>query len=76
MAKQQPFQVKNKEESSFEKELKSMIKSGIEEVYPSLEEREIKDMVNKLLPDIDKLISTKVKQHLVELAKFMIKKFE
>ena len=76
MAKQQLLQPKNKEESSFEKELKSMIKSGIEEVYPSLEEREIKDMVNKLLPDIDKLISMKVKQHLVELAKFMIKKFE
>ena len=67
---------KSKEESVFEKELKIMIKDTIEETYPKLEAKEIKEIVDKLLPDIDNLVSKKVKQHLVELAKFIIKKFE
>lgn len=67
---------KSKEESVFEKELKTMIKETIEETYPHLEAKEIKEIVDKLLPDIDNLVSKKVKQHLVELAKFIIKKFE
>jgi DNA primase large subunit len=67
---------KNKEESVFEKELKIMIKETIEDTYPHLEAKEVKEIVDKLLPDIDTLVSKKVKQHLVELAKFIIKKFE
>lgn len=67
---------KSKEESVFEKELKIMIKETIEDTYPQLEAKEIKEIVDKLLPDIDNLVSKKVKQHLVELAKFIIKKFE
>lgn len=68
--------VENKTESVFEKEIREIIKTCIEKEYPKIVERDIKEIIDKLLPDIDRLISNKVKIHMTELFKVGIKKFE
>ena len=63
-------------ESVFDRELRTMIKNIIEEEYPSLQEEDVKKIISKLVPDLDELISKKIKQHLTELCKFLISKFD
>jgi nucleoid DNA-binding protein len=56
-------------------ELRLIIKEAVSEENTKIDEEELRRIIDKLLPDIDKLISYRVKIHLEEIGKFMVKKF-
>lgn len=60
---------------SVEREITQLVENIIRNSSTQLTEDEIKEIIQKLIPDLDQLISKKVKQHLVELAKFIINQF-
>lgn len=60
---------------SFMGELRAIIKDAVSEENQKINEEELRRIVDRLLPDIDKLISQHVKIHLEEIGKFMVKKF-
>jgi hypothetical protein len=55
--------------------LKSLISEELKKVEIELKEKEAKQIVHALIPEIDKLVAEKVKSHFVELAKFISEKF-
>ena len=57
------------------KELQESMEKIIRLVKVDLTKQEIKEIVEAILPDIDELISNKIKQHFVELAQFILNKF-
>ena len=59
-----------------EEELRESIEKIINLVQVSLTKQEIREVIGAILPDIDKLISDKVKQHFIELAEFTVNKFK
>ena len=59
-----------------EKELRESIEKIISLVQGYPTEQEMKEIIDAILPDIDRLISNKVKQHFIELAEFIVDKFK
>ncbi|MFW9871829.1 MAG: hypothetical protein ACFFG0_01920 [Candidatus Thorarchaeota archaeon] len=55
--------------------LKSLISDELKKQEYQLKENEAQQIVKALIPEIDKLISERVKQHFIELADFMKEKF-
>lgn len=60
----------------FEQELQECIEKLIQSIQIKLSKQEVKDIVENIIPDMDKLISSKVKQHFVEIAEFIINNFK
>jgi len=59
-----------------EQEIIELVKKMIEETQNEVTKDEIKEVINSILPDIDELISVKVKQHFIEIAEFIKNKFQ
>lgn len=59
-----------------EQEIIELVKKMIKETQNEVTKDEIREIINSILPDIDKIISVKVKQHLVEIAEFIKNKFQ
>lgn len=60
-----------------EKELRESIEKIINLLrFNLLTNQEMKEIVEAILPDIDRLIANKVKQHFIELAEFTVNKFK
>ena len=59
-----------------EQEIIELVKKIIKETQAEVTKDEIKEVMNLILPDIDKLISVEVKQHFVEIAEFIKNKFQ
>lgn len=57
----------------FNKELINIIDSRINFNQTSLIEKDIKNIINKLIPDLDKMISDRVKKHIQFLGENLIK---
>ncbi len=60
----------------FEKELQECIERLIQSIQIKLSKQEVKEIVENIIPDMDKLIANKVKQHFVEISEFIINKFK
>ena len=56
--------------------LRDFIEKVIEEKNEKLTQEEMLEIVKVLLPDLDKLISEKIKKHLVSVAGLMIEKLK
>jgi len=59
-----------------EQEIIELVKKMIKETQSEITKDEIKEVISSILPDIDKVISAKVKQHFVEIAEFIKNKFQ
>lgn len=59
-----------------EKELRENIEKIINLVQVNITRQEVKEIVEAILPDIDRLVANKVKYHLIELAEFTVNKFK
>jgi len=62
--------------SPIEAEFIRMVDKIFKEKNIELQEIEIKKIIKELLPDIDALISKKVKQHFYEFGSFLVEKFK
>lgn len=60
----------------FEKELQECIERLIQSIQIKLSKQEIKEIIESIIPDVDKLIASKVRQHFVEISEFIINKFK
>ena len=60
----------------FEKELQECIERLIQSIQIKLSKQEVKEIIENIIPDMDKLIASKVKQHFVEISEFIINKFK
>jgi polyhydroxyalkanoate synthesis regulator phasin len=58
-----------------EENLSSLIQETIKKNEIQLTQDEIRDVVNELMPDLDRIISNRVKEHLAMLAKKMYEFF-
>ena len=63
-------------ESEFEKSIKILINDIVKSTELQIEKDDIKEIAQKILPDLDELVSKKVKQHFNEIGKFLVKKFD
>ncbi len=59
-----------------EKEIQENVEKVIRSVQTELNKQEIEEIIETILPDIDKIISNKIKQHFIEIAEFIINKFK
>ena len=73
MAKKQQFKLIGE---SFEKELIEVIDKRIEENNITIAEKDISIIMMALMPDIDKLISDKIKSHMKFLGEALISKLK
>lgn len=62
--------------SGLESGLREFIEKVVDEKNEKLTQQEMMDIVKVLLPDLDKLISEKVKIHLVSIANLMAEKLK
>lgn len=67
-------ELKNKP-SAFEEEFIRLIEKLIKDRLVELGSKDIQLIVEQLMPDIDKMISDKVKEHLGEIGKYLSKKY-
>jgi hypothetical protein len=61
---------KKLQEESLEKHIVNIVRKEIIDI----KEAEIKKIIDKLLPDLDDLISTKIKEHINTISDFISKK--
>lgn len=64
----------NKAIDDFEETIKIIVQDAIKETETQLTKAEIKSIVYELLPNIDNLISIKVKQHFLEIGEYLVSK--
>jgi len=62
--------------SIFSNEFEKEIVKIVNEKHKEITEKDIKKIIKELLPDIDKIISDKIKKHFVELAKHIEHSFK
>jgi len=62
--------------SELELYLLKIVRSEVEKLGLELKEREAKQIVNAIMPQLDTLVSKRVKQHFIELADFIKVKFK
>lgn len=62
-------------EEQFQELLESLVQNIIKKQDRHLTKEEIKEIAKEILPDLDRMIAEKVKNHFVALAYAIIKKF-
>lgn len=62
-------------ENALESYLKSLISEELKNFEIELKEQEAQQIVQAIIPEIDKLVAKRVKTHFVELVKFINEKF-
>ena len=61
-------------DKSFENMIREIAREVVEESQYEMSKAELKAIVYELLPNIDELISKKVKHHLLEIGEFIVSK--
>lgn len=62
--------------SPLEQEILSVVEPVLKESQLQLTKKDIQNIVQTLIPDLDEMISNKVKNHFVEIGEFLLKKFK
>lgn len=62
--------------SPLESELMRLIDKVLKDRESSISDSEVRQIVHELLPDIDRLIANKMKQHFYEIGNFLVEKFK
>lgn len=62
--------------SPLESELMRLIDKVLKDRETIISEIEVKQIVRELVPDIDRLIANKMKQHFYEIGNFLVEKFK
>lgn len=57
----------------FEEEVRNLVEEVVKEKTVSIEKQEVSEIVSQILPDVDKMVSNKVKKHLRALAELLLK---
>ena len=70
-----PNEIIEEEESMIEKEMVNLIDKALKERLIELSLDDIKIIARELMPDLDEMISVKVKRHLSEIGNFMVDKY-
>ena len=65
-----------KENNRLEEELSNLVKKIIKDYDSELTKNDFKEIVNEIIPEIDRIISMKIKEHFIELAKYILKTLE
>jgi nucleoid DNA-binding protein len=63
-------------ESEFENSIKTLINDIVKSTELQIEKDDVEKIVQKILPNLDELVSKKVKQHFNEIGQFLVKKFD
>jgi hypothetical protein len=63
-------------ENSLESIITQMVNEAVRNSQVELTKAEIKSIVYELLPNIDELISIKVKKHFLEIGEYIVDKFK
>lgn len=63
-------------ENSLESIIIQMVNDAVRNSQVELTKAEIKSIVYELLPNIDELISIKVKKHFLEIGEYIVNKFK
>jgi hypothetical protein len=66
----------SKPESLLEAEIIRIVNNVLKTKEIEMDEFEVKKIIRETLPDIDRLIANKVKQHFYELGSFLVEKFK
>ena len=53
-----------------------IVDKAIKETQTKLSKDEVSDIVKALLPDLDELISKKIKKHFLEIGEYIVQKFK
>jgi len=59
-----------------EREVTDLVEKILEETQTKIVKGEISKIIEEILPDIDRLVSNKVRRHFVEIAEFIKEKFD
>lgn len=62
--------------TSLESELMRLIDKVLKDRESAISIIEVKQIVRELIPDIDRIIANKMKQHFYELGSFLVEKFK
>jgi DNA polymerase III delta prime subunit len=60
----------------FRQAIRNIVKDILREEELELTKEDVEKIIQESMPDFDRMISDKIKQHLYELGDFLIKKFE
>ena len=74
-SKKVPVSELSEQQSILEKEIIRIVEKALNERLVDLAIEDIKLIAREVLPDLDELISKKIKQHMVELGQFMVEKY-
>jgi histone H3/H4 len=58
------------------KEINDIVEKKLEETQTEITKAEISKIITEIIPEMDKMISERVKQHFVEIAEFIKEKFK
>lgn len=62
-------------ETAVETYLRSLVSDELKKLEVNLKEAEAKQIIQAIMPEIDILVSKRVKEHFIELANFINEKF-
>lgn len=61
---------------TFQEGVEELITKAVKSSNEKITEEEIKTIIDKLKPDLDEIISNRMKEHFVEIAEFILKRFK
>jgi len=74
--------IKNKKQnkrvktSPLEEEIFRLVDKALEESQIKLTKGNVQEIVQHIMPDLDRMIANKVQNHFVEIGEFLLKKFK
>lgn len=61
---------------SFQNELTNLIQKIVEKHESVIKKEDAKQIVQEIIPNLDELISKRIKTHFVEIAQFVLKQYD
>ncbi len=66
----------NHKTSALELEVLNIVENCLKETQTNIAKKDLKEIVQYLMPDLDKMIAKHVQKHFVEMGEFLLKKFK
>jgi len=62
--------------SALEMEVLNIVENCLKETQTNIAKKDLEEIVQHLMPDLDKMIAKQVQKHFVEMGEFLLKKFK
>lgn len=64
------------EEANLQRELEKIIERALKDKLIELASEDVKVIVKEMMPDMDRIIADKVKNHFYEIGQYLVEKFK